>query len=230
MMEREIALAYDRWAAQYDDNANITRDLDASVVRSVPLDVADRDVLELGCGTGKNTAWLVERARGVVALDFSPGMLAVARQRVQSPGVRFVQHDVRDPWPLDAESVDVVIGNLVLEHVQDLAPIFAEAARALRTGGQLFLCELHPFKQLIGSQARFTDPDTSETVLVTAYVHSTSEYVNTGITAGFTLESLGEWRHAVDAATAPPRLIGLSFRRAAGQPRQANISSANTPA
>lgn len=208
-----VAAAYDRWSAQYDDNENPTRDLDARVVRQELVQLTGRIVLEVGCGTGKNTVWLAEQSKHVVALDFSAGMLAVARRRVNAANVRFVQHDVRETWPLRDAEVDVVIGNLVLEHVADLAPVYREAARVLKPGGQLFFCELHPHKQLLGSQARFTDPDTHETVHVTAFAHSMAEYVNGGLDAGFSLRKLGEWSDAGALADAPPRLVSLLFAR-----------------
>jgi ubiquinone/menaquinone biosynthesis C-methylase UbiE len=208
-----VARAYDRWAAQYDSDRNATRDLDADVLRRAPLDLAGRRVLELGCGTGKNSAWLAERAGELVALDFSPGMLEVARARVRTPTARFVQHDIRAPWPAEPGSADVVVGNLVLEHVGDLAPVFAEAARVLVPGGQLFLCELHPYRQLRGGQAHFTDDATRETVPVAAFLHSTSEYVNGAIAAGFVLRQLGEWLEPDAPEGAPPRLLSLLFER-----------------
>jgi ubiquinone/menaquinone biosynthesis C-methylase UbiE len=58
---------------------------------------------------------------------------------------------------VDDASVDLVIGNLILEHVSNVAPIFAEAARVLRPGGVMYSCELHPYRQLRGGQAHFTD-------------------------------------------------------------------------
>jgi ubiquinone/menaquinone biosynthesis C-methylase UbiE len=208
-----VSQAYDRWAAQYDSDRNATRDLDADVVRRAPLNVAGRRVLELGCGTGKNSEWLAEHARQLTALDFSAGMLAVARERVRSPNVRFVEHDIRERWPVEAGDVDVVIGNLVLEHLRDLAPVYAEAARVLTAGGQLFLCELHPYRQLRGGQAHFTDGATQETVPVTAYLHGTSEYVNGALAAGFVLRELGEWLEPDAPDGAPPRLLSLLFER-----------------
>jgi malonyl-CoA O-methyltransferase len=210
----EVARAYDRWAASYDADRNATRDLDAEVVRRVPLTVAGRDVLELGCGTGKNTAWLAERAKTVVGLDFSPGMLARARERVGATHVRFVQHDVREPWPVPDVTADVIVGNLVLEHVGDLAPIYAEAVRALRPGGQLLLCELHPERQRRGGQAQFTDPATGTTVRLRAYRHTVAEYVNGGIAAGLRLRHLGEWLEADAPSDAPPRLLSVLFENA----------------
>jgi malonyl-CoA O-methyltransferase len=208
-----VARAYDRWSAQYDSDHNTTRDLDAVVVREAPLRLAGQRVLELGCGTGKNSVWIASEARELIALDFSAGMLAMARERVAAPHARFIEHDIRAPWPVDAASVDTVVGNLVLEHVEDLTTVYAEAARVLRSAGQLFLCELHPHRQLLGGQAHFTDSATSETVAVPAFRHTTSEYVNAGLAAGFVLRNLGEWLEPDAPATAPPRLISLLFER-----------------
>jgi ubiquinone/menaquinone biosynthesis C-methylase UbiE len=212
----DVARAYDRWAASYDADRNLTRDLDADVVRRAPLALDGSDVLELGCGTGKNTTHLAERARSVLALDFSAGMLARARQRLTAAGaahVRFARHDVREPWPVAGAAVDVVVGNLVLEHVVRLAPVFAEAARVLRPGGQLWLCELHPERQRRGGQAHFTDSTSGATVHVAAFRHTVAEYVNGGIAAGLVLRHLGEWLEAEAPAAAPPRLLSVLFER-----------------
>ena len=213
----DVARAYDRWAATYDEDRNLTRDLDARVLREAPLALPGRDALELGCGTGKNTEWLAAHARSVVALDFSDGMLARARERVARAGsagrVRFVRHDVREPLPVADASADVVVGNLVLEHVEDLGPVFGEAARVLRPGGRLWLCELHPYRQWRGGQAHFTDAATGETVHVAAHVHSAGEYVNGGIAAGLALAHLGEWLEPGAPAGTAPRLLSVLFER-----------------
>jgi malonyl-CoA O-methyltransferase len=173
-------------------------------------------VLELGCGTGKNTSFLAEHARSVTAMDFSEGMIARAHERLATSNVKFVRHDVRELWPVTASSVDVVVANLILEHVHDLAPVYFEAARVLRPGGQFFICELHPYRQLIGVQAHFMDASTGEMVQVDAHVHTVSEFVNGGIESGFDLRALGEWTEEDAVAEAPPRLISLLFDRAGG--------------
>ncbi|HSJ65073.1 MAG TPA: class I SAM-dependent methyltransferase [Gemmatimonadaceae bacterium] len=212
----DVARAYDRWAASYDADRNLTRDLDAEVVRRAPLGVDGADVLELGCGTGKNTVWLAERARSVVAMDFSAGMLARARDRLNANSrVRFVQHDITVRWPLADSCIDVVVGNLVLEHVADLVPLYVEAARVLRPGGRLWLCELHPERQRRGGQAHFVDGDSGDVVRVAAHVHTVAEYVNGGIAAGLVLRALGEWLEEGAAPGAVPRLVSVSFLRLA---------------
>jgi malonyl-CoA O-methyltransferase len=209
----EIARAYDRWARTYDTDANTTRDLDAEVLRRSSLAVYDRDVLELGCGTGKNTVWLAERARRVTAMDFSPGMLEVARTRVPPDRVTIVQHDVRERWPIDGASVDVVVANLILEHLQDVAAIFREAARVLRPGGLMYSCELHPYRQLRGGQAHFTDEWSGEVVFAPAFQHTIAEYVNAAVASGLNVERLDEWTETSAGSTAIPRLLSMRLVR-----------------
>ena len=207
-----VAAAYDRWAETYDVDANKTRELASAVLRQSSLKLADRDVIEIGCGTGINTEWLAGQARSVRALDFSEGMLRHAQDRVRSPRVRFEQHDIRSAWPVADASADVVVAMLVLEHVEHLEPIFAEAARALRTGGELYLCELHPFRQMSGSQAEFTNRATGNLVRVQAFLHDVSEYVKAGLAAGFELAQLDEWRDPHAQKSELPRLLSVYLR------------------
>jgi malonyl-CoA O-methyltransferase len=209
----DVAEAYDRWSRQYDLDRNTTRDLDALVVRRAPLILAGARVVELGCGTGKNSDWLASQARELFALDFSPGMLDVARRRVRAANVRFVEHDITRPWPVEHGSADVVVGDLVLEHVRDLAPVYREAVRVLRPGGQLFLCELHPYRQLRGGQAHFVDLASDETVSVSAFRHTVSEYVNGAIAAGLSIRALDEWLEDDASRDALPRLLSILLAR-----------------
>jgi ubiquinone/menaquinone biosynthesis C-methylase UbiE len=211
---RNVRAAYASWADSYDTNENRTRDLSAVILRKQELDIAGRDVLEIGCGTGKNTEWLAEHAASVIALDLSPEMLAKARLRVSRSHVTFIEHDIQSAWPVGDESVNAVIGNLVLEHVSNIRIVFHEAQRVLRPNGTLFLCELHPFRQRLGSQAQFTDEKSGDRLKVEAYAHDVSEYVNGGIEAGLTLVRIGEWWDDQDRASdAPPRLLSVHFTR-----------------
>ena len=71
-MERpSVQAAYDIWSQTYDQDKNATRDLDAVVMRAQPFELAHANVVEIGCGTGKNTEWLAREAAEVVALDLS---------------------------------------------------------------------------------------------------------------------------------------------------------------
>jgi len=154
--------AYNQWASQYDTNRNRTRDLEAIALRRTVARLAVDRCLEIGCGTGKNTEWLATHCNHVTAVDFSEGMLGIARAKISAlPGqighdiVRFHQADILQPWTFADGLYDLVTFSLVLEHVADLDPVMQEAARALKPGGHVYIGELHPFKQYGGTKARF---------------------------------------------------------------------------
>ena len=208
-----IDVAYTRWAERYDTDRNLTRDLDASVTAEV---LGARRVglaIEAGCGTGKNTTLLARISTSVLAMDFSAGMLARARERILEPAVTFVHADVRELWPCDAGAAELVSCNLVLEHVEALDPIFHEAARTLAPSGLFFISELHPYRQYLGSQARYTD-DEGSTVEIPAHTHHISDFLRSAMQAGFTVERLDEWWHAEDTDK-PPRLLSLLLTKRA---------------
>jgi malonyl-CoA O-methyltransferase len=103
---------------------------------------------------------------------------------------------------------------LILEHVQHLEPVFAETARVLRRGGEFFICELHPERQLLGGKARFTNTKTGENTFVAAFLHLTDDYLRAGTATGFEAVKLAEWRDE-DAPADPPRILSIHFRRRA---------------
>lgn len=205
-----IQEAYTKWAASYDRDRNLTRDLDRRVTRTVLAELACDAILEIGCGTGKNTPLLAGIARTVLALDFSTGMLGRARAKVAADHVTFAVADATMPWPCAAQSVDLVTCNLVLEHVPDLGGIFAQAARVLAPGGRIFVCELHPFRQYVGKKATFQRGQ--ETVEIPAFVHHLSEYLQTAVAHNFFLLRCNEWWHD-DDVDEPPRLASFLFRK-----------------
>jgi ubiquinone/menaquinone biosynthesis C-methylase UbiE len=210
----QIAADYDQWAETYDTDHNRTRDLAAEILRKADLNLVGRKVIEVGCGTGRNTEWLSQspaRFANLVALDFSDAMLTRARARVKDSRVRFIQHDARAPWPFTDAYADVVIAMLILEHVEHLEPFFVEAARTLKPHGELFICELHPERQLAGKQAQFISVKTGERHLVTAFLHQIDDYLKAA--AGFAPVQQADW-HDEDALPEElPRLLSLLFRR-----------------
>ncbi len=213
MLERngDVAGLYDRWSGSYDDDANRTRDLAGSVLRAMADVFGGREVLELGCGTGLNTEWLAARARRVTGVDFSKGMLRQAERRVAAPNVRFLRHDLAQTLPFDAGSWDVVVFALVLEHMASVAEPMAEAARVLRPGGSLVICEYHPCRQLAGGQARFRPDAAADEVRIPAYVHRVSDFVGPALAAGLRLTRLEEANHPDDGPESAPRVLSLTF-------------------
>lgn len=202
--------AYDRWSDQYDSNSNRTRDLEALALREVLEAVHFNRVLEVGCGTGKNTLWLMERAREITAIDLSEGMLAKAREKIGSAHVRFLKADVLQPWDHFQGPFDLVTFSLVLEHIQDLEPILRRAAESLGTGDHVYIGELHPFKQYTGTKARFGTSEGTE--VVTCFDHHITDFLDAARANGLELVRMDEYFDDDDRGS-PPRILSLLLRK-----------------
>ena len=147
--------AYTDWSATYDLDRNLTRDLDQLVTRDTLSGLRCKSILEIGCGTGKNTPLLAQIGEHVSALDFSAGMIEKSQsEKLSLDNVTFEVADITQPWPCEDRSMDLVVCNLVLEHIPDLSFIFSEASRVLVKTGRFFVSELHPFRQYQGTQAK----------------------------------------------------------------------------
>jgi len=105
------------------------------------------DVLEVGCGTGQITGWLADTVKPgrVVAIDFSPGMLAQARAR--GVDAEFVLHDICGTEPLRRQ-FDLVLCFHSFPHFRDPSAALGQIARSLRSGGQLLVVHLSGSEQL----------------------------------------------------------------------------------
>ena len=200
--------AYNHWSEIYDTVINKTRDLEAEAIRSVLKGIQVNEILELGCGTGKNTSWLAAKCVHLIAADFSTNMLQRAKEKITDNHVSFCEADITKPWPFPA--VDLVTCSLVLEHISDLDFIFTQAAEKLRTGGRFYICELHPYRQLQGSMARFEKD--GQFIQPENYLHHLSEYFLAATAAGFIIDALDEWFDSPDKSR-PPRLISFLFRK-----------------
>lgn len=202
--------AYNAWSATYDADQNRTRDLDEIVARNELQEFRCQSILELGCGTGKNTKLLAGISERVRSLDFSPGMIEKARQRVPSANVTFEIADITKRWPADDQLFDLVVCNLVLEHVEQLPFIFGEAARVLIARGKFFVCELHPFRQYQGTQAQFKQSE--QTTYIPAFLHHITDFLAAAESHRLKLDRLKEWWHKEDEGK-PPRLISFMFAK-----------------
>jgi malonyl-CoA O-methyltransferase len=202
--------AYNDWSSTYDQDRNLTRDLDRTVTRNILANFRCQSVLELGCGTGKNTALLSEIGERVYAFDFSEAMIAKARQKLRTENVSFCVADLSRQWPCKERAVDLIVCNLVLEHIRDLSFIFIEADRTLINGGRFFVSELHPFRQYQGAKANFQRDD--RRTEIEAFVHHVSDFTGAATAAGFSLARMDEWWHEEDRHQ-PPRLVSFIFEK-----------------
>jgi ubiquinone/menaquinone biosynthesis C-methylase UbiE len=202
--------AYNSWASQYDTNENKTRDLEAKALREVLSMISFDSVLEIGCGTGKNTEWLLQKAEQITAVDLSEEMLSRAKEKIQSEKVEFVRADINSDWDFTQKTFGLIGFSLVLEHIENLDHIFKEVYKKLNESGYVYIGELHPFKQYTGSKARFETKEGLQ--VVQCYNHHISDFIQSAKKYGLKLVELDEYFDN-DDKTSIPRILALLFRK-----------------
>ena len=165
-------------------------------------EVRGKRVLDAGCGPGVYSDWLLSRGAEVVAIDASPKMIELAKQRL-GPASDVRQADLSKPLPfLDSSSFDIVLSPLTMEYIEDWTSTFSEFYRVLSPGGYFILSVTHPFfdyvyyksnsyfqTELVSSEWRGFDP---VRVHMPSYRRSLEATLNPLIEAGFHLERILE--------------------------------------
>lgn len=191
---------YDLWSQLYDEEENPLIELEERHRGRILGDLAGLSVLDVGCGTGRQSLWMAHQGARVTALDFSEGMLSKAQNKPGSEHVTFIRHDLTQPFPVVPGSFDRVVSCLVLDHIPDPTAFLLQLARACKPGGRVFVSVMHPAMMLKGVQARFTDPGTGVKTYPASAANSVSTYVMALVRTGLPLVEFSEF--AVDAAMA----------------------------
>jgi len=140
--DRRIAF-FDALAAQWDEEEPSSQSMTDRLSQHADLlDLrAGQALLEVGCGTGKTTAWLAARvAPGrVTAIDFAPEM--VARACRKGINADFVCLDVCSDR-LESDRYDVILCFHSFPHFRDQSAALRNIAQALAPGGRLIVMHL----------------------------------------------------------------------------------------
>ncbi len=178
---------YDLWSADYDRYPNPTVAIDDRFFPAQWGHLTGRRVLEVGCGTGRHTVRLAAQRNHVTGIDPSPGMLAVAREKLKGfTDVRLVESPFPAADALEAQSFDALVAALVLEHIRDLPGFFTASRRALVPGGELHVSEIHPVRAAQGILAHFRTPAGDEFALASV-PHADGAIERAAEAAGFQL-------------------------------------------
>ena len=205
-----IEKAYNIWADQYDTNSNKTRDLDTKSTIKTLNKFDFSKVIELGCGTGKNTTFLLKKADEIIGLYFSQEMLNRAKAKIKDERVEFRKADLTKSWEIDNDFAALITCSLTLEHIKNLNHIFNQANLKLKKNGLFFISELHPFKQYSGSKAKYeTENGTKE---LEVYIHHISEYIDDAKNNGLEFVEMKEWFDE-NTENGIPRLISFVFKK-----------------
>ncbi|NNE74281.1 MAG: GNAT family N-acetyltransferase, partial [Acidimicrobiales bacterium] len=192
---------------------------------SIFPDVADLDVVELGCGTGYVSGWaLATGARSAVGIDNSPKQLATAQAMAakHERSLPFVHGDAHR-LPFADRSFDVAINEYGAAIWCDPHIWIPEAARVLRPGGllwflgnsvQLMLCMAEFWDEPAGTALRrplrglghMTWLDTADSEFHVSH----GEMISILTRSGFAVEALHEL-YAPEGATSDYGFVGAEW-------------------
>jgi SAM-dependent methyltransferase len=215
-----VRAGYDEWAGSYDHTPNPLVALNRRHTLDLLQPCAGERILDAGCGTGANLRELLRSGSQPVGLDFSRGMLTVARNSLGP--VALAQTDLNDGLPVRPASFDAVLCSLVGEHLDQPIRFFREACTALARGGRLVFSVFHPGMAAAGIEANFERAGVE--YRLGAHRHSVDDYLTAIEDAGFARIAAHEYSpDAALAAEVPaaaryigqPLLLTVAAERAA---------------
>lgn len=181
---------YGEWVATYEGTVEDAMDIALLERLQTPRWEAVQEAADLGCGTGRTGAWL--RAHGIGAIDgvdLTPEMLERARTR--GAHRQLVEADVASTG-LESAAYDLAITSLVDEHLATLDPLYREAFRVVRPGGQHVLVAYHPQFMMVSGMPTHYKNAAGEEIAITTHLHLVSDHVTAGLAAGWTLVEMRE--------------------------------------
>jgi ubiquinone/menaquinone biosynthesis C-methylase UbiE len=134
-----IQTDFDRLALLSRDDWDHNSHYGGFLLKHLPQDC--KRVLEIGCGTGAFARSLAERAEQVLALDLSPQMIRIARERSRRyANIDFQIANVLE-WRFPAEQFDCVATIATLHHLP-MQEMLARMKSALKADGTLMVLDL----------------------------------------------------------------------------------------
>jgi ubiquinone/menaquinone biosynthesis C-methylase UbiE len=94
--------------------------------------------LDVGCWDGTKTNWWAKalKPKKVIGIEIIPNAVKVAKKK----GIEAYVCNIEDKWPIKNNSTDVVLSNLVIEHLNDVDQFISESYRVLKKGGYTIVC------------------------------------------------------------------------------------------
>lgn len=226
--------AYDRlaavWSATTDDgpfNAGLER---PALHALIPRPLAGLTILDAGCGSGAQCAWLLDQGADVIGVDLSPRMVEAAKERCGGRG-RFLVADLAEPIPVPPKSIDGITCSLALHYLRNWSTPLTSFATALRPDGWVVLSVGHPFgPPLPGQTGTYFDTELVADTWRKADVEVTQRFwrrplaatVNAFGDAGFALDrvfearpdaqALARWPDELSPLTDVPTFVAYRLR------------------
>ncbi len=171
-------------------------------------DVAEKRVIELGCGAAENSITLAKKGAICTGVDISIEQIKFAKNLIKENrvSIELVEGDLENLVMINDNTFDIALSIFALDWMQDLNAAFMEAYRVLKKNGIFVFSMQHPIFNLLGAE----DCDPKELKISESYfekevtfvesteidlrVHASkiSDIINGLISVGFKIETILE--------------------------------------
>lgn len=206
-------------AKEYDQNVGEKGDIRHELIVNPFVfqlmgNLKSKKVLDAGCGNGYLTRKMAKSAKQVIGVDITEELIEIAKNKDNPQNVEFIQANL-ESLPFVDGYFDSILSNLVLVDIERLDKVIHELGRVIRRSGDLVVSILHPcfenpprtysiFDNNGGRIGRVVQRyfDTGLVIdknskmsngqFYQHYHHKISDYLNSLVISGFSLEEMIE--------------------------------------
>ncbi len=212
---------YDQYADEYavlidkakKEEYSLYHDLVVRKLLDLCGDISDLNVLDAGCGAGHVSLLLAERGELVTAIDISPRLISIAKEKKKHTLITYYTHDLSKELPKYTERFDLIVSNLVLSDVPNYRAFISNLGRMAKNNSRALFSLNNPYSSVL--RGKVTDyADSGESieysglarggVHVTYYHRTLEDYVSAFRSTGFLIRGLWD---LIPPSNAPKKLF-----------------------
>jgi ubiquinone/menaquinone biosynthesis C-methylase UbiE len=154
---KDVVVAYDIWSDSYDcQPGNLMLDLDELIFSELikDIDIRNRKVADIGCGTGRHWKKLYEKTpAALLGFDVSQGMLHHLMRKFPMAITHLTTDNLLGS--IEDSYIDCLISTLTIAHIKNIEEAISSWSRVLKDGGDLIITDFHPAMLKKGGKRSF---------------------------------------------------------------------------
>jgi len=215
-----MEVQYDKISKEFKNADKIFPDVTRPILYSLVKKNKGK-LLDLGCGYGEDLIHFQKEGFEVYGIDVSEKMVKESKDKCKLAKVSVSSFE---KLPYENNTFDVIFSRYALQHSEKIAPIFEEAYRVLKKGGEFVFLVTHPLRHYFEKKTKdYWKQEICSTLILGGQIrveepsHRLNEYLNKKILSKFDLiefiEDFDSAAEKIKGAGKYPSILILKFRK-----------------